>query len=240
MAIDDTNKASPVSSTGVPTIDIYPPKVKLADNNIDDLFDHFSGKTDDVKSDADINNVFDHFSAPPQVASQAAVATPLPQEVHPPISGVTPQQSDTLNAQFEQADAFNKANPETIGDAALSSIELPVQNLWKNTKENFEGGRNLYTQGGKQFLSNQPASGLPNIALGLAAMAASPLSGLADTFIRDPVTQLTGNPDIGNRAEMVATSGLPIAKGGQLAINALPTNRAVAALVNRIGVDNLP
>src|SRR5690606_6445799 len=52
--------------------------------------------------------------------------------------------------------------------------------------------------------------------------------------------KLTGNPDFAKRAELVATSGLPIAKVAKVATEAMPSTRAINTLVDAIGTENIP
>jgi hypothetical protein len=194
------------------------PSIGASDTNVDALYKHFGGDT-----------------------ATAAPTEPLPALARPeaPVSGFTPEQSQRLNASFEEAGAYNKANPKTFGSKLGSAVAATGIQYWKNVKENASSAYDTYMKGFEDTASNKPASGLPEIALGAGGILASPLTGAFKT-VGQGVTQATGNPDIGEKTEFLLGSGLPIAKGGSMIRAALPTNRAIHAIVNTIGKENLP
>lgn len=84
------------------------------------------------------------------------------------------------------------------------------------------------------------AGGLLKTGAGAMGVLTSPLTGASQALVADPVTQLTGNPDIGDRAGFLATLALP-SKGGATAVKAAsPGNQAVNRLVNAVGPENVP
>jgi hypothetical protein len=96
-------------------------------------------------------------------------------------------------------------------------------------------------QGVGQILQGQSATGVGNAALGVLGAATSPLTGAAHSLGRG-VTELTGNPEAGERAGMLAGVLIPGGKGATTAVsaarNALPTSKAVNALVDAVGPEN--
>jgi hypothetical protein len=94
------------------------------------------------------------------------------------------------------------------------------------------------------FPSSDPtlwgAGGALKIIVGALGAATSPISGTVDALVAHPVTELTGNPDIGNRAAIVANMALGLPKAVAVAKNTSPANRAINALVNAVGPENIP
>lgn len=174
---------------------------------------------------------------------EPAVAAPAPAPTlarpEAPISGYTPEQSQRLNASYEEADAYNKANPETFGSKLGGAVSATGIQYWKNIKEKAGAAYDTYREGWEDITSNRPASGIGKIGLGAIGMPASPITG-AFQLGGQAVSELTGSKEIGDKAETLLGSGLPIAKGGSLIKSALPTNRAVGAIIRTIGVENLP
>lgn len=98
--------------------------------------------------------------------------------------------------------------------------------------------------GAQEVLSNKPASGLGKMAMSpftaAGALTADPVSSI--------VSDITGSKDIGNRAGVIASSGLPVVKAGNLAARsiasaALPTkviagDKAVKNLIDMIEPQN--
>ena len=62
--------------------------------------------------------------------------------------------------------------------------------------------------------------GLLRTAGGALSAVASPVSGSVNALVARPVTELTGNPDIGDRADFVANALIPIRAGAPLATTA--------------------
>lgn len=71
-------------------------------------------------------------------------------------------------------------------------------------------------------------------------MATAPVSGALDALVAQPVTELTGNPDIGNRASFVAGSMVGLPKAVSAAKNTLPANKAINTLVAAVGPEDVP
>lgn len=94
------------------------------------------------------------------------------------------------------------------------------------------------------FPSSDPktwdAGGVLNTAGGALGAVASPVSGAINALVSRPVTEVTGNPDLGDRAGFVASSFLPTKGAGKVAEAAAPSTRAVNSLVKAIGPENVP
>jgi hypothetical protein len=142
-----------------------------------------------------------------------------------------PPQSDINEGKPEYYDT----NPESINPP--SSIRLPRTNIKESIVNNFESGSALAGDAINDFNKGRPYRSLAKGLFGAVQMATSPLTGLIEGGIGTPVTDITGNPDIGDRAAFVAGSALPVAKIGKVAIEAIPKNKAFSSLVESIGPD---
>lgn len=88
--------------------------------------------------------------------------------------------------------------------------------------------------------STWSGGGLLKTAGGAVAQLASPATGAINALVTNPVTQLTGNPDIGERAGDVAGLLIPGKGAAKVAEKAGPTAQAVNKLVAAIGPENVP
>lgn len=152
----------------------------------------------------------------------------------PPISGVSAEESAAINAE---KGIQGGENPRA---GIVEGIKNLPANLASSIKEEFQSGTKEIGQGVSEIASGKPASGVGNIGLGALRAAVSPISGAATELVEKPITEITGNPDIGKRVSIVTTSGLPIVKAGKVAVQQLPKNRALKTLVESIGPENLP
>ncbi len=148
--------------------------------------------------------------------------------------------------EWEARKASGQVNVKGSGAPAtpLSNVvdyatNLPTQIL-KGIGENYSAGRETLSSGLEDIRLNLPASGIGKIGLGALAMATSPLTGTIKATIEEPVTKLTGSQETGERAGMIATFGLPVGKAAKVVSEAKPSNKAVTALVDAIGPENLP
>lgn len=81
---------------------------------------------------------------------------------------------------------------------------------------------------------------LKTAAGGVAAGLGAVVSGLMDALITHPVTELTGNPEIGQSVSNVAGLLIPGPKVVKAAKDTLPANKAINTLVDAIGPENVP
>lgn len=128
-------------------------------------------------------------------------------------------------------------------------VALPVDRLFKNVKnkayevgkkitEDFNAGAANVNKGVGELATNQPATGMGDVAMGLVQMPGSLVTGPARQ-LGEEATNITGNPDFGSKVEFAATSGLPVLKGAKVISANIPSNKAITALVETIGKDNL-
>jgi|HubBroStandDraft_2_1064218.scaffolds.fasta_scaffold00063_14 hypothetical protein len=121
----------------------------------------------------------------------------------------------------------------------LKVIPGAASSWWDATKKAALSSGEQYRTGLGQVRNNQPATGVANIGLGTLGFALSPLSGATDAFIKQPVTQLTGNPGIGEDIGNLGTLLLPT-KGGAAAVKTVNESRAINTLVKAVGPENVP
>jgi hypothetical protein len=88
--------------------------------------------------------------------------------------------------------------------------------------------------------TGHPYKGIGKTALGAFQAATSPVSGAIEGGIADPITDITGNPSIGNRAGFVAGMAVPVVPGASAVAKIIPKNKAFSTLVENIGRENLP
>lgn len=138
--------------------------------------------------------------------------------------------------------AAAKARPATNPrDSQLwEGIKNYPSNLINTTVENFKGAGATASSGLSDIMSNKPASGVGKVGLGLLSGLTALPGAVIHESVTKPVTELTGNPDIGERAGFVAGAGLPLGQATKSVISNLPKNKALSNLVQSIGVENLP
>jgi hypothetical protein len=158
---------------------------------------------------------------------------------HPPISGVSPEEEQKIQST-EEATTPN-TNPSTSlgGDIKNTITSLPTT-FGSNVAQSYKGSIDLATGGIKDISNNLPVTGLAKLGLGTVGAIASPISGTIKTLVEDPITQLTGDPEVGSRAGLVAGSALPIGTIASKIKSTLPTNKAINNIVDAIGQENLP
>lgn len=162
-------------------------------------------------------------------APTSKVAAP----VKPPISGVSSEASDTINAQPAKVGGENPRE-----QALIEGIRNLPSNVGKSIAKDFKEGTEAIGEGVGETFAGKPASGVGKAGLGLLSTLVSPVTGASKELIAKPVTELTGNKKAGEIAELALTSGLPIVKAGKATIAALPKNRALSTLVESIGPEN--
>jgi len=147
----------------------------------------------------------------------------------PPISGISKEASDELNQT--RAERFGGENPRR---------SLPTTNIVENIAKDYKAGKEMAGSGIEDIASNKPASGVGKTALGVFQMGTAPISGVIEGGISTPVTDITGNKSIGNKAGIVAGTAIPVVPGGAAVVKAMPKNKMLSRLVEDIGPENLP
>jgi hypothetical protein len=118
-------------------------------------------------------------------------------------------------------------------------IENLPSNIGSSIVSDFSSGKQLATEGIGDVFNNKPASGIGKAVGGALMMASSPLSGVVKETVEKPVTEITGNPDIGSRAGIVASTALPVSKIAEGIKASIPANKAFKTLIDTIGPENV-
>ena len=194
----------------------------MSDFNIDDLISQFDNKSV-KKKDLDVDAILKQFD----IKEDKPVTTPsgriyVSPAIAPPISGVSKEQSDIINAQPSQ---LGGANPRSW----VPNFDIPTR-----IGENFTSGRDLAGEGLTDLQTGHPYKGAGKTALGAFQMATSPISGIIQGGVSDPITDITGNPDIGERAGFVASSAIPVVPSSAAISKIAPTNKMFSKLVSDI------
>lgn len=158
----------------------------------------------------------------------------------PPISGFSDEDSAALNTRKSAPVTSNDNRDNPIKGLKTWAANLPG-NFKKDTIENLVAARDLASSGVADASQGGPAGYGKGIAktAGAALMAVTaPVSAGVTNLVTKPVTELTGNPEIGDRAGIVAGSAIPIVPGGSAVVKAIPKNKAFSSLVESIGPEN--
>lgn len=201
--------------------------------SIDDVLSQFGEKPKEpVKGTFDVDSIVSKFgssdTATPIKEDKPRIDVYRNEQPAPPISGISKEASDELNATREKK--FGLENPRS---------KLPTTNISESAYDADQSGKENISGGIEDFGSGHPYKGAGKVLLGGAQRAMAPLTGLIEGGIGTPVTDITGNKDIGDRAAFVAGSLIPVAPGGSAVVKAIPKNKALSTLVESIGPENL-
>jgi hypothetical protein len=184
----------------------------------------------------DINGLAAEFGSKKKADEIAKLPTdrPVVYIVKPPISDATPEQSDAINAQPGIAGGANPRSSEPFPlspRVVIPNVGSAIANQAVEGAKNFSGGLgDIVNQG-------QLGAGAKRMGVGaLQAVTAIP-AGIISGAVTTPITQLTGSPDIGDRAGFVASSAIPILPGSG-AILGKPLN-SIVGTVNKANPSNV-
>lgn len=175
---------------------------------------------------AHLANKYGSGAAP---AAAPAAATYDPTQI--PLSGATPEQQ----AQHME-EVKNPSKSLNVNERA------PVVNTFmKNLNKGLKESSDLMGEGITDYTKGNVASAAWKFPLGAVggAFNAAMVAPTINTA-KDYLTKFTGNPEFSNRAELVATGGLPIAKTAKIISDLAPSSRAVKTIVDAVGPENLP
>jgi hypothetical protein len=183
-------------------------------------------RLDDIARQLSEDHNTEHFKDIPASVKRVYV-------VKPPISDATKEQSDEINAQPSQQGA-QQSSLTPIAEGIANTPKV----VGSNIADQYQAGKDLATQGATDFQQGKLGSALLKGAGGALTMASAPVGGLVKGVIERPVTEITGNPDIGERAGFVANSAIPILPGASAIAKAVPKTKAFNTLVETIGPEN--
>lgn len=170
--------------------------------------------------------------------------------VAPPVSGLSQEDSDEANKDYFKG-PVNVPQPSLMSKALRLPVDIGA-NIGGNILNNAYAGAKLASEGASEAFRGKPMPRMPSIdpatweaggilkgLAGSVAMPLSPITGLASS-VNDLVTNVTGNPEAGSRAEFLSSFAVPVAKAGNVINAARPSNKALSDLVKTIGPDELP
>ena len=138
----------------------------------------------------------------------------------PPISGISKEASDELNAT--RAEKHGGENPRR---GILSVPTKAAEKGW----EAFKSGGLEMGQGLGETLSGKPASGIGKVGMGALQVIGSPWEAASSV-----ASDLTGDKSFGDKVGLGVTGAAPIIKGINVVSKNLPKNRALSELVDKI------
>ena len=152
--------------------------------------------------------------------------------VRPPISGVSKEASDEINAQPVKAGG---ANPRDVtASDVISAPKRAVGELLYGILEDASAGAKQATSDAFQdFQKGNVASAVGNVGMGSLNVLASPATGPIKKTGK-LIENVTGNPDLANKAELIAGAAVPIVPGAKLVSRVSPTNKALDILVDKV------
>jgi hypothetical protein len=194
----------------------------MPDFNIDDVLGKF-GETSKVapKSGLDVDSILSQFGSD---------AVERPATDRPRVIINTNYPKPFTEEETKKA-LEPKENPRSL---------LPRTNIVDSIVDNFNSGRATASEGLNDIAEKRPATGVGKLALGSLSALIAPITGAVQGGLATPITDITGNKDIGDRAADVALSGVPFIKGASTVVKNLPKNKALSTLVENIGPENLP
>lgn len=146
---------------------------------------------------------------------------------HPPqsdINGGKPEYYNETNVNPPATPQPFPLRPDVIGGNVVKDI---VSNLGQGASTASEGLGDIVNRG-------ELGSGAKKMGLGALGVVTAIPSGIASGAVSEPITQLTGNPDIGERAGLIAGGAIPIVPGASLLSKAMPSRVALKDLVDTI------
>lgn len=209
---------------------------KMDKDDFSDLINEFGpSKASDAKVD-NYNDLIKEFGG----AKPAPVAEPVvvkPASAFPMVpGGYSKEEADKIIAD-------NKLKELNQPGTVRKFIDFPsktISNVISATGEHLAEAKKQIESGVNDIGQSNVATGVGKVGLGILQGAVSPITGATQELVEKPVTQLTGNKAIGERAGVVAGFGLPVKKTAST-INALrPSEQAVKNIVNAVGKENLP
>lgn len=158
-------------------------------------------------------------------------------------NGVTTAQEPAVTTQEPERDYRPKpgepvTGPVSVRNPAVEDIINSPSYIKRQTIKNYNDAKSLAGKGVSDISQGMSATGVGEVGLGglgmITALPGAIISG-ADRFLQ----KASGNKDF-RPTELVTTTGLPIKTVGGVAVNAMPTSRAVNELIKIVGKENIP
>lgn len=189
----------------------------------------------------------DEHPASPNAETLSKYGLTLDPDEHP-ASGKRMVGTRELEDKETDPNAKRSPNPpaksmlQSVHEAIDPSTVVPavVGQYARNTGDYAASAGRAIGQGFEDFSQGRPASGVGNVGLGALSGVLSPVAGGVKTFVDDPLTQITGNPQFGERAAMMFPLKVGAPATQTVLHNAHPTTRALDEVINIAGPQNVP
>lgn len=178
--------------------------------------DYFKTKTEDKASNSTDMGIVEKYLKSSDEKTK---------EVHPPISGVSKNRSDELNAEGSIKGGVNPRSEETYAGRAGNAIA-----------DTAKSGILTAASGIGEMLSSKSATGVGKIGTGILNTALSPLSGVGQL-----VGDVTGNKDFADKVQDLTGFAVPVKttkSGLNIATGVNSKNESFRKLVEDIGPEN--
>lgn len=147
-------------------------------------------------------------------------------------TSVEPQQKSNIPRPFTSDTKIEKGSVRRPG--ITEGIKALPGSYLSSLVETGKEGISTVGKGINQISTQQPASGIGNVGMGILQTLTAPYFAAGEQ-IKKGVTELTGSPEIGERAETISTLGLPLARTAKTVVKSLPSNQAFDRLISTIG-----
>jgi hypothetical protein len=171
--------------------------------------------------------------------------TAMPSAPTAPPANLPPGAADTVTVPGGVPSYVDKAgkfldqpgqNPRQDAFVERARNVTPVGEAITNA---FHSSRDVAGQGLRDIGAGKSATGVGETFWGGAGMLASPLTGAVNALISEPASKIGGS-EFGERAGLLASLAGPGSGSAKVAQRSLPSNKAVNALVDAIGPENVP
>lgn len=220
--------------------------------NVDDLYNEFKSLSSEAAPSAaktDVDSLYNEFKTIPDNVGTSQAAPSIQDGSRPPVVTPEVEQSfkdragDTTPVNNEKG--FARRSLESVSGlkdvpegAINSALALPAE--WrKSLGEHYTGAQKTLGEGVSDIQQNRAFTGTLKTGLGALGMAAAPITAASDVLLKQPGNKVA--PGFGDKADFLATSGLPVVPVGAKAVLSAvtPSTRAVDKLVELIGPENL-
>lgn len=194
-----------------------------------DIFDEFLGKKPALSGAVKGATIFDEFlgTAP----ATTAVAPKKPEKLGDP--------GFTADMQPVGTSENLPGSKRGLSRAIAGVRDLPANYVAAATKRVLEG-KALASEGLDEISQGKAATGLGKAVMGVASMPLGLYGAITDVLVKDPIANVTGSDDIGEKAALLAGGAIPIVPSANAVKRALPKNRAFQTLVEKIEPQNIP
>jgi len=178
--------------------------------------------------------------------AKGAVITPHADLINKYGGGTVTAEASVAQSNINTPSPENFERSKVIeAETAAANVKRPIEYsklpIARHAIKGFNEGAAYAGEGIKDFAQGKPATGVGKFVLGSGQQLLNvvPILPVIEAG-KEQVSKLTGNPEFANRAELVATGGLPVSRMTKAAMELTPSSRSVKAIVDAVGKENLP